>query len=129
LIYGIGIDILEIKRVSRLIEKYGDKFIDKVYTEKEQERSKKYSTQLMKARHYAKRFAAKEAVSKALGTGFYNGVSYKKIGVYNLTSGKPEVELLKNLPEKLKSIAHDAKIDISITDEAGIAEAIAIISN
>jgi holo-[acyl-carrier protein] synthase len=88
MILGIGNDIIDIRRIERTLERYGRRFIDRVFTEIEQRKSEGRRN---RAASYAKRFAAKEACSKALGTGFRQGVFFRDLGVVNLKSGKPAV--------------------------------------
>lgn len=83
MIYGIGTDIVYIPRILRISQKYGEKFLNKVYTKKEIEISKKYNSQEVRAKYFAKRFAAKEAFVKALGTGFSQGIIMKDIEIYS----------------------------------------------
>lgn len=106
---GIGTDIIEIGRIEKAIEKYQQRFLDRIFTETEQKYCLKYRTS---ARHFAGRFAAKEAVVKALGTGFKNGISWLDIEIINDQTGKPMVRLsehiikMLNFPEILLSISH-----------------------
>ena len=90
MILGLGNDIIDIRRVERTIERYGDRFLSRVFTDIERMKS---DGRAMRAASYAKRFAAKEACAKALGTGFRQGVFWRDMGVVNLPSGRPTLEL------------------------------------
>ena len=121
-IVGIGVDRILIERVTRSYERFGDRFIDRVYTDSEHEQAlKKGNT----ARRLAMLFAAKEAVSKALGTGFHQGVSPKLIETIHLPSGKPEINLYGTAQEKAESLGI-SQVHISLTDDDGVALAFAI---
>jgi holo-[acyl-carrier protein] synthase len=128
MILGLGNDIIDIRRVERTIERYGDRFLSRVFTDIER---KKSDGRAMRAASYAKRFAAKEACAKALGTGFRQGVFWRDMGVVNLPSGRPTLELsggaLKALVD-LTPEGHDVRIDLTITDDFPMAQAIVIIS-
>jgi holo-[acyl-carrier protein] synthase len=128
MILGLGNDIIDIRRVERTIERYGDRFLSRVFTDIER---KKSDGRAMRAASYAKRFAAKEACAKALGTGFRQGVFWRDMGVVNLPSGRPTLELsggaLKALVD-LTPDGHDVRIDLTITDDFPMAQAIVIIS-
>jgi len=127
MIIGIGNDIIDIRRIERTLEKFGDRFISRIYTDIERQKSEKRKH---KAASYAKRFAAKEACSKALGTGFRNGVFWRDMGVVNLPSGKPTMRLTGGALARLREIAPDAStvdIQLTITDEYPLAEAVVII--
>lgn len=127
MIVGIGNDIIDIRRIERTLEKFGDRFIERVFTEVERQKSEKRK---LRAASYAKRFAAKEACSKALGTGFRKGVFWRDMGVVNLPSGKPTMELTGGALARLKEIVPNAStvdIQLTITDEYPLAEAVVII--
>jgi len=127
-ILGIGNDIIDIRRVERTLEKYGRRFIERIFTETEQ---KKSEGRRNRAASYAKRFAAKEACSKALGTGFRNGVFWRDLGVVNLPSGKPTLQLTGGAAARLAAMTPAgmrAQIDLTITDDFPQAQAIVIIS-
>lgn len=129
MIIGIGNDLIDISRIEKTIERFGDKFIKRIFTEKEQEKSDKRQ---LRIESYAKRFAAKEACSKALGTGFRRGVFWRDMGVINLPSGKPALELTGGALKRLDEITPEgskAQIDLTITDELLMAEALVIISS
>jgi holo-[acyl-carrier protein] synthase len=128
MILGIGNDIIDIRRVEQSIERFGRRFIDRIFTEIEQAKSDRRAN---RAASYAKRFAAKEACSKALGTGFRRGVYWRDMGVVNLASGKPTMRLTGGALERLQEITPpgmEPQIDITITDDGPIAQVIVIIS-
>jgi len=128
MIIGIGSDIIDIRRIERTLDRYGRRFIDRIYTPIEQRKSE---GRYQRAASYAKRFAAKEACSKALGTGFRDGVFWRDMGVINLSSGKPTMKLTGGALERLAAITPEgmqAQIDISLTDDIPQAQAIVIIS-
>jgi holo-[acyl-carrier protein] synthase len=128
MIIGIGNDIIDIRRVEKTIARYGDRFLHRVFTDIERRKS---DARAARAASYAKRFAAKEACSKALGTGFRNGVFWRDMGVVNLASGRPTLELTGGAARVLAGIipaGHSPKIDLTITDDFPLAQAIVIIS-
>ena len=128
MILGIGSDLIDIRRIEQSIARYGDRFIQRLYTPVEQAKAAKRTNAIPT---YAKRFAAKEACSKALGTGLSQGVFWRDMGVANLPSGKPTMTLTGGALKKLNSMippGHKAQIDLSITDEYPLAQAIVIIS-
>ena len=128
MIIGIGNDLISITRIKSTLERYGDKFIHRIFTELEQKTSDK---RLMRTASYAKRYAAKEACSKALGTGFRGGVFWRDMGVINLPSGKPTMKLTGGALQRLEElipVGMEAQIDLTITDELPTAEAFVIIS-
>ena len=128
MIIGIGNDLIDIRRVARTLERFGDRFINRIYTDVEQKKSEGRTN---RAASYAKRFAAKEACSKALGTGFRKGVFWRDMGVVNLKGGKPTIALTGGAAKRLAELTPDgmeAQIDISLTDEPPLAEASVIIS-
>ena len=128
MIIGIGSDIININRIESVIHKYGSRFIDRVYSQIEIE---KCESRLNRIASYAKRFAAKEACSKALGTGFRKGVFMRDLSVVNLSSGKPTLQLHGGALERAESLLpakSKLQIDLSITDEPPLAYALVIIS-
>jgi holo-[acyl-carrier protein] synthase len=128
MIIGIGNDLISITRIKNTLERFGNKFIHRIFTELEQKTSDK---RLMRAASYAKRYAAKEACSKALGTGFRGGVFWRDMGVINLPSGKPTMKLTGGALQRLEElipVGMEAQIDLTITDELPTAEAFVIIS-
>ena len=128
MILGLGNDLIDIRRIEKAIQKHGERFLARVYTDIERARSDRRAS---RAASYAKRFAAKEACAKALGTGLNQGVYWRDMGVVNLPGGKPTMALtggaLKRL-EKITPAGHRAQIDLTITDDFPLAQAIVIIS-
>ena len=128
MIIGLGNDMIDIRRVERTIERYGERFLTRIFTDIERSKS---DNRAARAASYAKRFAAKEACSKALGTGFRQGVFWRDMGVVNLISGRPTLQLTGGAALALARITpdgHEARIDLSITDDFPTAQAIVIIS-
>ena len=128
MILGLGNDIIDIRRVERTIERYGDRFLSRVFTEIERRKS---DGRAGRAASYAKRFAAKEACAKALGTGLRRGVFWRDMGVVNLPGGKPSMKLTGGALRRLEEITpagHRAQIDLTITDDFPLAQAIVVIS-
>ena len=128
MILGIGTDIIDIRRLERVLERFEGRFLNRIYTDLERQRSENRENRVAS---YAKRFAAKEACSKALGTGFRQGVFWRDMGVMNLKGGKPTIVLTGGAALRLADITPagmTSKIDISMTDEPPIAEAFVIIS-
>lgn len=121
MIQGIGTDIVYIPRVLRILQKYEKKFLNRVYTEKEIELSEKYFSHEMQARYFAKRFAAKEAFVKALGTGFSKGIRMKDIEIHNDVRGMPYITISKRF------ISENSSIHLSISDDQDYATAFVII--
>ncbi len=132
MIIGIGSDLIDITRVAKVIERHGDRFLDRVFTEAERARAERRAkSEKMVVATYAKRFAAKEAMSKALGTGIRQGVWWRDMGVVNLPGGKPSMKLTGGALARLQALTpagHDAQIDLSITDDWPLAQAFVIIS-
>ncbi|MFC5760696.1 holo-ACP synthase [Rhizobium sp. GCM10022189] len=127
MIIGIGSDLIDIRRVEKSIERFGDRFTHRCFTEVERARSDRRAN---RAESYAKRFAAKEACSKALGTGLSQGVFWKDMGVVNLPSGKPTMNLTGGAAAVLKAMlpaGHKAAIHLTITDDYPLAQAFVII--
>jgi len=128
MILGLGNDLIDIRRIEKTIEKHGERFLARVYTDIERAKSDRRA---QRAASYAKRFAAKEACAKALGTGLNQGVYWRDMGVVNLPGGKPTMRLtggaLKRL-EKITPAGHLPQIDLTITDDFPLAQAIVIIS-
>jgi holo-[acyl-carrier protein] synthase len=128
MILGLGNDVIDIRRIERTIEVYGDRFLDRIFTEIERRKSDR---RRMRAASYAKRFAAKEACSKALGTGLRRGVYWRDMGVVNLPSGRPTLMLTGGAADQLARMTprgYEARIDLTITDDFPMAQAIVIIS-
>jgi holo-[acyl-carrier protein] synthase len=128
MIIGIGSDIIDARRIAKTIERHGERFLARIYTPAERAKAESRAKQ---AETYAKRFAAKEACSKALGTGFRRGVFWRDMGVVNLASGRPTMKLTGGALARLAEITpagHTAQIDVSLTDDGPTAQAIVIIS-
>ena len=129
MIIGIGSDLIDIRRIEQTIERFGERFLDRIFTETEKARSARRP--LTRTASYAKRFAAKEACSKALGTGFRKGVFWRDMGVVNLPGGKPTMQLTGGALLRLQNMlppGHIAQIDLTITDEPPLAQAFVMIS-
>ena len=127
MIVGFGSDLVDIRRVEKTLERYGDRFVARVFTSTER---KKSDGRRLRAASYAKRFAAKEACAKALGTGLHAGVFWRDMGVVNLRSGKPTMALTGGAAARLAAIipaGHEAVIHVTITDEWPLAQALVII--
>jgi len=127
MIIGIGSDLIDIRRVEKSLERFGERFTNRCFTEIERAKSDRRAN---RAASYAKRFAAKEACSKALGTGMAQGVFWKDLGVVNLPSGKPTMRLTGGAADVLKSLlpaGHKAAIHLTITDDYPLAQAFVII--
>ncbi len=128
MIIGIGNDIVDIRRVESMLTRFGDRFTLRIFTEIERARS---DGRAARGASYAKRFAAKEACAKALGTGLRHGVFWRDMGVVNLPSGRPTLHLTGGAAAHLLKLTPDgfaAKIDLTITDDYPLAEAFVIIS-
>ena len=128
MILGIGSDITDVRRIAKVIERHGDRFIDRVFTPAERERAERRRNRV---ETYAKRFAAKEACAKALGTGLRAGVWWRDMGVVNLPSGRPTMQLTGGAKRRLEAITpagYEARIDLTISDEGPMAQAFVIIS-
>ncbi len=126
---GLGSDLVDIRRIERTLERYGERFLDRVFTPVERARSE---GKVDRAASYAKRFAAKEACSKALGTGFRRGVFWRDMGVINLSSGRPTLHLTGGALARLRELTPkgcEARIDITLTDEPPLAQAIVVITS
>lgn len=127
MIIGIGSDLIDIRRIAGSIERFGERFTQRCFTEIE---IRKSDGRKNRAESYAKRFAAKEACSKALGTGLANGVFWKDMGVVNLPGGKPTMELTGGAAERLAAMTpqgHRTVIHLTITDDFPLAQAFVII--
>jgi holo-[acyl-carrier protein] synthase len=128
MILGIGTDLVDIRRIEQTIARHGDRFINRIYTETERARAERKANRIDT---YAKRFAAKEACAKALGTGFRQGVFFRDMGVVNLPSGKPTLRLTGGALRRVQAITPDgfeAQIDLALTDEYPLAQAFVVIS-
>lgn len=127
MIVGLGSDLCDIRRIEKTLERFGDRFIQRVFTPLEQRKAERRRE---RAATYAKRFAAKEACAKALGTGFRKGVFWRDLGVVNLPSGKPTMELTGGAGERLAMLipdGHRPVVHLTITDEYPLAQAFVII--
>lgn len=127
MIVGVGTDLCDIRRIQTSLERFGDRFKQRCFTELERTRSDRKPAP---AWSYAKRFAAKEACAKALGTGLSHGVYWRDMGVVNLPSGKPTMKLTGGAAAMLARLVpegHRPHIHVSITDDNGMAQAFVII--
>lgn len=128
IILGLGNDLCSIERIQASLDRFGERFIRRVFTPVEIARSERRT--LTRAASYAKRFAAKEAMAKALGTGFRAGVFLKDIGVVNLPSGRPTIALTGGAAERLAALTPDgmrAEVHLTLTDDHPWAQAVALI--
>lgn len=128
MIIGLGSDLIDIRRIEKTLERFGPRFVDRLFTDVEKAKSEGRKN---RAASYAKRFAAKEACAKALGTGLRANVFWRDMGVINLRSGKPTMALTNGALERLNKITPPgmkAQIDLTITDDFPLAQAIVIIS-
>ena len=128
MILGIGSDITDARRIAKVIDRHGERFLNRVFTTTERARADRRRN---RAETYAKRFAAKEACAKALGTGMRAGVWWRDMGVVNLPGGRPTMDLTGGAKRRLQAITpkgYEARIDVTITDEGPMAHAIVVIS-
>ena len=128
MILGIGSDIVDVRRIEQTIARHGERFLARIFTDVERATA---ARRARRAETYAKRFAAKEACAKALGTGFRAGVFFRDMGVVNLASGRPTMALTGGALARLAAITpkgHVARIDVTITDEGPMAQAFVLIS-
>jgi holo-[acyl-carrier protein] synthase len=128
MILGIGSDIVDVRRIERAVNRHGERFLMRVFTATERATADRRARRM---ETFAKRFAAKEACAKALGTGFRAGVFFRDMGVVNLPSGRPTMKLTGGAHARLQAITPpgcDARIDVTITDEGPMAQAFVIIS-
>jgi holo-[acyl-carrier protein] synthase len=128
MILGIGSDITDARRIAKVIDRHGDRFLDRVFTPVERAKADKRRNRV---ETYAKRFAAKEACAKALGTGLRGGVWWRDMGVVNLPGGRPTIQLTGGAQRRLHAITpegYQARIDVTITDEGPMAHALVVIS-
>jgi holo-[acyl-carrier protein] synthase len=127
LIIGLGSDLCDIRRIDKSLERFGERFIARIYTDVERARSERKAD---RAATYAKRFAAKEACAKALGTGIRRGVFWRDMGVVNMRSGQPTMALEGGAKARLEAMTppgHRAVIHLSLTDDHPYAQAFVII--
>ena len=128
MILGLGNDIIDIRRIDKTIERFGERFLARVFTDTERRKS---DARAGRVASYAKRFAAKEACAKALGTGFRKGVFWRDMGVVNLRSGRPTMVLTGGAAEQLRRITpvgFEPRVDVSLTDDFPQAQAVVVIS-
>jgi holo-[acyl-carrier protein] synthase len=128
MILGIGSDLVDVGRIEKVIERHGERFLARIFTAAERARAERRGN---RAATYAKRFAAKEACAKALGTGLRAGVFWRDMGVVNLPSGRPTLRLSGGALARLEAITPEgceAHIDLTITDEGPLAQAFVVIS-
>ena len=128
MIIGLGSDLIDTTRIERTLERYGERFTRRCFTDAERAKSERRAK---RAESYARRYAAKEACAKALGTGFRDGVFWRDIGVVNRPGGKPTIVLTGGALARLQAITPPgtrAVIDVSLTDEPPLAQAIVIIT-
>ena len=128
MIIGLGSDIVDVRRIAKVIERHGERFLARIYTPLERAKAERRANT---TETYAKRFAAKEACAKALGTGLRAGVFWRDMGVVNLPSGRPTMKLTGGALARLKAITPagcEARIDVSLTDEGPTAQAIVMIT-
>jgi holo-[acyl-carrier protein] synthase len=128
MILGLGSDLVDIRRIEQTIERFGDRFLDRIFTDTERRKCERRAD---RAASYARRFAAKEACSKALGTGFREGVFWRDLGVVNLPSGQPAMRLTGGALLRLAQITPPgmaSRLDVSLTDEPPMAQAVVIIT-
>lgn len=133
MILGIGSDLIDIRRIEKTLARFGERFIERVFTEAERAIAERRgeTSAVMRAATYAKRFAAKEACAKALGTGFRNGVFWRDMRVANLPAGQPTLMLSGGAAAWLQGMTPAGmvtRIDLTMTDEYPMAEAVVIIS-
>jgi holo-[acyl-carrier protein] synthase len=128
MILGVGSDLIDIRRIEAAITRFGDRFIDRIFTEAERRRCERRANP---GPSYARRFAAKEAAAKALGTGFRSGVFWRDLGVVNMPSGQPGMQLTGGALRRLEAITPKgmtARLDVTLTDEPPLAQAVVIIT-
>jgi len=128
MILGIGSDITDVRRIARVIERHGERFLGRIFTETERARADRRRNRV---ETYAKRFAAKEACAKALGTGIRGGVWWRDMGVVNLPSGRPTMKLTGGALRRLQALTPEGfvpQIDLTISDEGPMAVAFVIVS-
>lgn len=128
MIIGLGSDLCDVRRIEQVLERHGERFVNRIFTPLERAKADRRAS---RAETYAKRFAAKEACAKALGTGLRRGVFWRDMGVVNLPGGRPTMQLTGGALERLKAITPpgcEARIEVSLTDEGPTAQAIVIIS-
>ena len=128
MIIGLGSDLVDVRRIAKVIERHGERFLGRIFTATERAKADRRANRV---ETYAKRFAAKEACAKALGTGFRAGVFWRDLGVVNAKSGRPTMRLTGGALKRLQAVTPagcEARIDVTITDEGPIAQAVVVIS-
>jgi holo-[acyl-carrier protein] synthase len=128
MILGIGSDLIDVRRIERAVERHGERFLGRIFTATERATAER---RVKRCETYAKRFAAKEACAKALGTGLRAGVFWRDMGVVNLASGRPTMKLTGGALKRLQAITPagcEARIDVTITDEGPLAQAVVVIT-
>jgi holo-[acyl-carrier protein] synthase len=128
MIIGLGSDIVDVRRIADVIDRHGERFLGRIFTATERAKAERRANTV---ETYAKRFAAKEACAKALGTGLRSGVFWRDMGVVNLAGGRPTMQLTGGALTRLRAITPpgcEARIDVSLTDEGPTAQAIVVIS-
>ena len=128
MILGVGSDLIDVRRIERTMDRHGERFLTRIFTAAERAKAE---GRARSAETYAKRFAAKEACAKALGTGLRAGVFWRDMGVVNLRSGRPTMKLTGGALARLKAITPvgcEARIDVTLTDEGPMAQALVVIS-
>jgi holo-[acyl-carrier protein] synthase len=128
MIIGIGSDVTDIRRIEKVIGRHGERFLERIFTDAERARAERRANPVAT---YAKRFAAKEACAKALGTGMRGGVWWRDMGVINLPSGRPTMQLTGGALRRLETLVpagSEARIDLTISDEWPLAQAFVVIS-
>lgn len=132
MILGMGSDLIDIRRIESTLERFGQKFIQRIFTPHEQAKAeRRKGAGNAYASTYAKRYAAKEAASKALGTGFRSGIYWRDLGVVNTPAGKPTIVMTGGAAERLKSMTPpgmEARVELTLTDEYPLAQALVIIT-
>jgi holo-[acyl-carrier protein] synthase len=128
MIIGLGSDLVDIRRIEKTIDRFGERFLNRIFTEVERRRCDRRANRVAS---YARRFAAKEAAAKALGTGFRRGVFWRDLGVVNLPSGQPGIRFTGGALARLEAITPPgmtAQVSVTLTDEPPLAEAVVIIA-
>lgn len=128
MIIGLGSDICDVRRLEQVLNRHGERFLNRIFTATERSKADRRANRVQT---YAKRFAAKEACAKALGTGFRGGVFWRDMGVINLPSGRPTMILTGGALDRLHAITpagHVARIDVTLTDEGPMAQALVMIT-
>jgi holo-[acyl-carrier protein] synthase len=128
LILGLGSDLIDIRRIQKTIDRFGDRFLERIFTEAER---RKCDRRANRGASYARRFAAKEAAAKALGTGFRRGVFWRDLGVVNLPSGQPSMLLTGGALKRLEAMTPPGmapRLALTISDEPPLAQAVVIIT-